>query len=358
MTVLLVLILGASALASNPDPSPLPPKVLFHLGQKKHLEENSQKGISDEVWEKNILGNSTRFGLVPYRRGLYGGKDFDSLELYGSAYLVPGMAGKKIPWVMKITLRDECLTAEHVTDLATDQHYLTWLFENAAYLAQNASFCLNLKTSDCGALVIGTQPVGNGREENVCDEVMKKFVIESKVKVLRDTEWASSWYLRDRACIEKLEANAQTTLETLADAKWSMASRENYSGRPAGYGTSSFLILLRALREWEGNDPTLLSRLREKLSQSDIRITSQKDQPRALWVQMAGPAVIDAFARCNAKGEGAAFRKVVENYEIETYGFLDKKIPNLYSPIENAKFFSTLETNAAQLAEQLKAACP
>lgn len=350
LLALTTLFFSPFATAANPSPSALPPKVLYHMGQKKHLQENERSGIPDEVWEQNIMGRGTHFGLVPYRRGLYGGKNFDSLELYGNRYLEARHGGKKIPWVMKITIKDECLRPEHVTDLATDQNYLKWLFTNAAYLMQNASFCLNLKTSDCAGLVIGTQAVSHGREENVCDDLMQKMLVETKAKVVRDTEWDSSWYIRDRACIEKMEANANSTLDTLAEAKWDWESRKRtHSGITGGYGSSAFLILVGALREAEVADPSVLSRLREKLAASDIRLR-HNDGPQPLWIREAGPALVDAFSRCQALGKKESFRARAEIYEKEVYSLFEPRI-------DYNEQTSRLEGAAATLASEMNAIC-
>ena len=81
--LLLALLLSVSARAD----AVLPSKVLYHVGQKDYLLDEGQNGISEEVWRTNIMGRSGRYGLVPWRRGLYGGADFYELELYGNDYL-------------------------------------------------------------------------------------------------------------------------------------------------------------------------------------------------------------------------------------------------------------------------------
>jgi hypothetical protein len=350
----LLLLSTAAFAANNRDLSPLPPKVLYHIGQKKHLQEDERLGgIPDAVWENNIMGRDTRFGLVPYRRGLYGGKNFDSLEFYGNNYLTSGE--KKIPWVMKIVLKDECRKPENVTDLATDQNYLKWLFENSAYLARNASFCLNLATKDCRDLIVGTQPVSQGREENACDDVMQKMLADTKVKIVRDTEWDASWYIRDRACIEKLEANALSTLETLAQAKWDMGSRveaaspSNGFGAIRGYGVSSFLILLGALREADGVHESVLALLKERLEASDLHI-ALSEIAKMPWVSKTGPVVIDAYSRCKAGGKMDAFRKPAEKFEEEVFKIFAQKH-------KLAQEVQLLEAAAVSLGANLGTAC-
>ncbi len=317
MMVLLLgvwLLLPATVSADeNRNLAPLPPKVLFHMGQKKHMLENDRLGgISDEVWERNIMGRETKFSLVPYRRGLYGGANFDSLELYANSYLGSPAGVAKVPWPMKITIKDDCMRAENVTDLATDPKYLSWLFSNAAFLAKNASFCLNLKSTDCRDLIILTQPI-NKREEDYCDEIMQKLIVETKAKVVRDTTWDSSWYLRDRFCIEKLEAKPENVLEMLANAKWDHKSRLDNRDGMNGHGLGSFAILVGALKDSEQVNPALLSRLREKTAASDIRLG--KESNSILWVKESGPALIDAYQRCDENGKKKHFREAAEAFE-------------------------------------------
>jgi len=316
LSTMMVPLLGALLLtwAANADENknydPLPPKVLFHMGNKKHLLEDDRLGnIPDDVWEKNIMGKESNFKLMPYRRGLYGGKNFDSLELYANSYLGSPGGKVKVPWPMKIILKDECLKPENVTDLATDDKYLTWLFQHAGFLAHNVSYCLNLKSKDCRDLLVLTEPI-NKREEDACDEVMQKLIVETKAKVVRDTTWDASWYLRDRACIESLEAKPSNVLEMLADAKWDRASRLDNRSAINGHGMGTFFMLISALADSEVVDKALLQKIREKTLASDIRLGP--DENSELWVKVSGPAAIDAYRRCTENGRFKRFQEAAQ----------------------------------------------
>lgn len=308
VSFLSALLLTTAAVADdNKNYDPLPPKVLFHMGNKKNMLENDRLGtISDEVWEKNIMGKDTNFSLVPYRRGLYGGKNFDSLELYANSYLGTPQGKVKVPWPMKITLKDACLKPENVTDLATDEKYLGWLMAHAGFLAHDVSYCLNLKTKDCRDLLVLTEPI-NKREEDPCDEVMQRLIVDTKAKVVRDTTWDSSWYLRDRACIEKLEAKPVNALEMLSEAKWDRASRLDNRSALNGHGLGTFSILVAALADSDSVDKALLRIIREKTLASDIRLGPEDDSE--LWVKVSGPAAIDAYQRCSENGRLKRFKE-------------------------------------------------
>ncbi len=356
MMVLLAFLMSAPASAKNPDLSSLPPKVLFHYGQKKHMLDNEKNGISDEVWQKNIMGQDTRFGLLPWRRGLYGGSNFESLDHYGNGYLAPDQRGK-IPWMMKITLKDECLQPENVTDLATDQNFLKALIANASYLAQYADICLNLKTKDCRDLVTGYQPTF-AQEEYPCDEIMQKVIIDSKAKVVRDIEWDSSWYLRDRSCIEKLEASPASTLESLAQGEWTMASRKGATVASFGWGLSPFLMLLDVLSEKDPANPAQLATLRGKLAASDLKVSrSPKSGPEGYgelqWIREAGPASIDAYERCAKNGRQDEFVKLANGFQAD----LRREFALSKRPADDDEELAALEKTAVFFGAALQAAC-
>lgn len=319
MVFLVALWLSAAAQAANPDLSPLPPKTLLHVGSKPHMLENDREGtIPQHTWDRHIMGDSTNFALTPWRRGLYGGKDFDTLELYANLYMGSPRGKKKVPWLMKITLKDECLKPEAVTDLATDQKFLRWLFDNSAKVAGYAGICLNLKTTDCRDLIVGAQNTGGSGRENPCDDLLQEVILGTQARVVRDVEWHSSWYLRDRACIEKLEAGPRVLLETLADAQWDQASREATLGRNGGgHGLGGIALLLGALADHEGDvPPALLGRLRAKLAASDIRMKGDLEKfTGPEWVKSAGPAVIDAYRRCATGGDLGEFRRAQAAFE-------------------------------------------
>lgn len=307
--LLFTLILALSSLAAE-----LPPKVIYHVGHREFLLENDRAGtIPEAVWNESIMGRKTRYGLVPFRRGLYGGESFDTLELYANLLLGRPRGEVRTPWVMKITLKDECRQPAAVSNFSTDEKYLAWLLKNFDQVLKNTEFCVNRKAEDCGEVISGAQNVAGGREENACDDLLQSYLDEAKPRVVKDEEWKGSWYLRDRACIEKVEAGDGAVLETLATATWDQASRAGtFSGTPGGYGLGPLVMLMKAL---EGSEPAReeqLTLIRDKTAASDIRHGWQKTE-RA-WVKDAGPAIIDAYRRCGAKGKDASFRAAAASF--------------------------------------------
>lgn len=294
------------------------PREIYHVGQKPYLLEDSRLGtIPDDVWEKQIMGRGTTFGLVPYRRGLYGGENFDNLDLYANSYVGSRNGKPTVPWVMKIVIKPECREPRAVTDLATDERFVGWLAANVNDLVRDASFCLNAGAKHCGELIVGTQPIANGQEENACDDVLQKFMKDVNPRVVKDSAWEKSWYLRDRACIEKLDASPAAVLEILADAGWDRESRLHHSGTTGGaYATGTFAILVGALADAAAVPPQILAKLRAKTAASDIRELGADSR---LWIREAGPALIDAYARCETGEKRAEFRAFALAHEAQIH---------------------------------------
>jgi hypothetical protein len=302
--VLFFLLLSSLAVAAE-----TPPKVLYHVGHRAFLEEDEKAGtIPDKAWNENIMGRGTRYGLVPWRRGLYGGDSVDSLELYANLLLGSPKGTPKEPWLLKITLKEECRQPDAVTDLATDERYLDWLLRNVGGFLQSVPFCLDLSAEACNQVITGTQRVASGREENTCDDILQSFMEEANPRVVEDEEWKGSWYLRDRACIEKLEASPESALEALRAAHWDWQSRKDaYSGTSGGYGLGYLSILMGALSDAKHVDEATLSELARKLAESDIHQNFQKSS--RVWLKDAGPAIVLAYRRCRAAGETESFRQ-------------------------------------------------
>ena len=209
---------------------------------------------------------------------------------------------------LKITVKDECRNGSTYSDLNEDPKWIGWVSSNLNQLVKEASFCLNPNAQSCAELIIGTQPIAQGREENICDDWMLKFMKDTKPRMVIDTEWPNSWYLRDRECIETIKALPKDVLEILAESKWDAKSREStHSGTTGGYGMSAISMLFSALADTPQVDPSLMDRLKSKLANSDIRLHYQ-DPPRN-WVRETGPALLSAYQRCLSGKKFDEFQK-------------------------------------------------
>jgi hypothetical protein len=281
------------------------PKTLIHVGNYSTLQKNKDGNVPQADWDRFIMGSEGRYGLVPYRRGLYGGTDFDNLEIYSTQYL----GTEKVPWAMRIVIKDECLVPERVSDLNTDEKYVNWLLVHGPEIFADESKCLNLEASSCKDLIIGNE-IANGAEENKCDKWLNTFLQTHKIAIARDKSWPNSWYIRDRNCIEKIEVDANSMLKTLAEAKWDWHSRKSSYSGSGGYGTASFAKLVRALAELENADDNLLEQIRKKTETSDIAgFYTESNAENPQWIKKSGPILIDAYRRCQKK-ELKEFRKI------------------------------------------------
>jgi hypothetical protein len=307
----------------------MPPKVLYHMGEKRYMQEDGNLGtVPEDVWAKSIMGAQTTFGLVPYRRGLYGGENFDGLEFYANMLMGSPKGTPQTPWMMRITIKDFCLRPEFITDLATDEKYLRWILAHINELLGDFGTCLNREALSCDEVIVGQQAVGNGREENLCDEFLHRFLLDTQPKIVRDSEWKQSWYLRDRDCIEAIDASPKAILETLAKAKWDWNSRRTaYTGPVSGgYGLSAIAMLVSALADSDGVEEALLEKLRAVTAASDIHLELKEDSPA--WVKKSGPLVIDAFTRCQKLGRLSQFRGKASVFALSINALTnDKRLP-------------------------------
>ena len=327
---LLFLSLITAVAAANDSTQDLPPKVIFHVGNKVHLLENAKFGnVPQAAWDQFIMGKETRYGLVPYRRGLYGSDKLDSLELYGNLYI----GTPQIPWFMEIHIKDECRNPKVVTSIFDDRKYHKWLLANADYIIKNANQCLNMLATDCDDLLTGFKDVANGAEENACDAFLGKYLLESGSKIVKDTGWRSSWYIRDRDCIENIKASPKDVLRALSEISWDWASRKTTYSASNGYGMSTFAILVDALASSNSVDKKILEKLRQKTENSDIRISFHSEPPRnnPSWVREIAPVFIDAYDRCSKKSQLKEFKILAAEFQVDMqkentdsiFGYLD-----------------------------------
>lgn len=295
-----------------------PPAFLMHIGNKSLLKGNALEGnIPQEAWDKYIMGSGTRYGLVPYRRGLYGSTNFDSIEKYGDFYF----GQKKIPWLMMIHIKPECRDPKNYSNLHKDPRFSEWVIANINELIANALECLHPEVRQmnlsCGHLLIGNA-LADGSAENKCDRLIYRFLEENKIKIVEDGLEDSSWYIRDRNCIENITADANTVIDALLSAHWDHKTRKlDWAGEVGAYGGAIFSILFGALSEDASITPEKISHLHTKASASDITPTYKDDSPDSqnFWIKREVPILLDAYERCQSTKNWEAFRAEAEKFE-------------------------------------------
>lgn len=311
-----LLLFAASAGAAD-----LPPKELLHVGEKKVLEENAAAGtVPIAAWDQFVMGEGTTWKLPPYRRGLYGGTDLGDLEKYGAASLATG----KAPWVMKIILKDECLSEAASTGTFYDTRFTAWVMGNVNEILKQAPQCLQAgspwggDTANCDMIFTGANFLG-AEAENDCDRLLTRFLQESGARVVKDAANFDSWYVRDRACIEKIEADPLTVLKAAARGTWDLKTKTAGGAEKALYGAPFFSILAQALAEADAVPSDLLTELEGAAGKSDVYLEESPGGAgegagagKQFFLKETVPALVAAYRRCEGAGKQAAFRAAWE----------------------------------------------
>ncbi|MGZ3710895.1 MAG: hypothetical protein ACXVBE_04030 [Bdellovibrionota bacterium] len=315
---MLLFLLLFSALTFAEDAPRLPPKVLYHFGKKAHLLQDAELDtIPEDVWDNSIMSGESRYSLMPFRRGLYGGESIGIVEGYGDMYL------SEKPWLMAIHVKDSCRDPENIVPLEKDHKFGTWLMKNPTAALMEISGCLNMAAESCDDIMISSKLTltFHDRQENRCEKMLNAYYDESEIKLIADKAHPDSWYIRDRSCIEKIDGSPKELLEIFGEMDW---SKENRGGgiMPRGAGSSSiFTILYDALADEGRIDPALADKLRTKAAGSDIAFYDstwaalKEKRGSQKWLSDNVPILLDAFQRCEAKGKMAEFRSLAKGYQ-------------------------------------------
>lgn len=301
----LILILAAFARSAE-----LPPAVLYHVGEKSVLEANGKAGtIPEAAWNEFVMGEKTTWGLAPYRRGLYGSDNLDGLEFYANHLT----GSTKKPWLMTIQVKEECRRPETSTSLYLDDRYGAWVISHINEMLPAALSCLHPEYDTCNALLVGN--IAHTLDENKpCDIWVKRFLEENKIRVVQDTPWLDSWYLRDRTCIQSIRATPQDLLMALAQAKWDQQTRTLTKSNLTN-GSGFIRLLVEGLHDLEKASDEL-AMIQAKAEKSDIDSSRGKPEPeQKLWVKEAVPDLIGGFRRCEAQGKLPAFRQAAATFD-------------------------------------------
>jgi hypothetical protein len=178
--------------------------------------------------------------------------------------------------------------------------------------------CLNPEASDCGDLLTGQNPLARGAKENICDGLLSRYLSDINAKVVKDELWGEAWYIRDRDCIESIDASPETILGVLAKEKWDMATRiDNDNGESGAFAGTSFALLLGVLADNPKADPGKLNSILTHSRKSDISITFSPNDSDDYWVKKVIPQVVTAFRECTKNGRYQDFQSIARKFEIE-----------------------------------------
>lgn len=192
------------------------PKVLFHWGKKEHLLQNAEQGtVPQEAWETYVVGEKGAWNLPPYRRGLYGTAGL-STNGFGNP-----INNIKTRWLMEIQIKDECRVPERVVALARlpeDRRFVDWMSSAPGLPPEIASFEEYQKTctdpSGTGIRKLkNVNYIGTSQSPHPCEVILKRYQDEMGFAVAQDEEFARSFVIRDRSCIENIRATPEDLIE-------------------------------------------------------------------------------------------------------------------------------------------------
>lgn len=266
-------------------------RTLFHAGARQYLEEDIRANtIPQDAWDVHIMGGKTGFDLPEYRRGLYGAETVAATGLYATYAFLEG----KEPWVMMIKVRGECLDKDHVFSADYDVKasptaldnvdFNNWYWAHQAELQSITAQCLDGGSWKEGAaynMSLANKTVLN--DTLTCTPVLNRFLNETHRKVVSDIENNSSWYIRDRSCIESITGTPDQLFTAIADN--AVGDPEEYMWLnllgdgidPSEDSSGTTYIVLKVLAETTYLDEAHLSVLKQVVdkfngvSESDIR---------------------------------------------------------------------------------------
>jgi hypothetical protein len=293
------------------------PSVIYHFGSKDHLlQDIKSKTIPNDIWENAIMSNQSRFGLKPYRRGLYGATTPGKAIAYGDSEIHE----EKLPWFMEIHIKDECRAENAVLksfySLPDDSRFQAALTS----LPSGASFTnaqdFKKRCLDPLSHQLDLYAIGEAASELICEKVVHEFMDAKSIKLVGDDGWDDSWYIRDHSCISSITGEPNEILNMMATMPnfWRLdALGDPLSGNLDGMtnGSAYLVMLLDILQSMDFIEPGIITSLKGKVSQSDF--LDFQEEPFALWAREPGVQLIEAWERCYNKKAIAEFKAEAEN---------------------------------------------
>ncbi len=275
MRKLPLVLLFAAFLVLSAQAAP-PPARIFHFGIRANLKNDiAAQTVPLDFWNRSIMGADTNYGLVPYRRGLYGSSTPAAPVAYGDSYLGTG----KMPWFMIIEIDRNCSRKPAILDHAPEQSYLdprflAWVdrVKPEPFVTQSAILDACFPVMNSGGTTWRVPKLNSIRgTENECDRMVNRFLDDEKIGVVSDYAWPDSWYIRDRACIKSIRGTPRDILEIMASDRdfWDPKKMgdplsEEVEDNLPRVGSSFGVILARALAD-AGFPKGTLIRLRANL---------------------------------------------------------------------------------------------
>ena len=291
------------------------PKFIYHYGVYDVLTKDVEaRTIPPADWDKYIVGDATRYGQKWYRRGLYG-----SVHPAYSAYFSDIQAGNgKQQWLMSVEITDVCRTEKpfDLTSLYQDLRVSKYIhvhpdspyrslieFRDACY-PYNEQIKRRLPDFET---ITGTRAI------NACEGFLNSMFVALLPKVVVDSDWPGSWYVRDRNCIKTIKGTPAEVAEMLTiPGFWSKKNPSGgvREGSPTE-NTSGLAILIKVLTSEDALNKISPQRLLMAVEKSDMRnsLGWQSGNEKPGWMAKIGTKIIRKYIECDNSRRTDLFRK-------------------------------------------------
>jgi len=197
-------VTAASILTSSKTPK----SVIYHYGKKELLLEDVKEGnVPLDDWNDYIMGETTRFKLKRFRRGLYGTEYPEDADRFGDS---------TYNWLVKIKLNPECLKPSKVISLV-------YLSKNVAFQKWYESKFYTHSYDRWKAMCFDSEAYPRYQhfisyknpdekadfKESECEKVVGDYYEDQNFAFVHDYagDLVRSWAIRDRECILDIQGS-------------------------------------------------------------------------------------------------------------------------------------------------------
>jgi hypothetical protein len=290
-----------------------PPAEAYHFGKRTPLlSDVRSQAIPVEDWNTFIRGQHSTWRLKPFRQGLYLSARLSNAETFASP---------SDPWVIKIKLKEECLTPTRVgsVDFIQDSRFKIWYESLSKTPLERGSFLSFLDWAKRCTLSSSLSWVDrfkveyyhSQKPENECEITLNHYFNAMNFALVIDSIIPESYALRDRDCIRSIQGTALEVLHFYSQE----GALEDPCQR-AGNHIDKLRILAQALAYLSRDEAQSLLRsdLNSGLNHSLlVSLTTQFNKLPAGRFSVSDrlKTVIQAFKRCVSRHQLPDFQALV-----------------------------------------------
>jgi len=272
------------------------PEKIFHYGTFDILMKNVQANtVPESDWNQFVMGERSRYGLKWYRRGLYG----SSHPAYAAYFADISVGNGKQPWLMEIAITESCRQERpyDVRQFYADSrvvHLIATRANTRFHSAEEFRDRCYTYYPEFKAYIPKFETITNDRPAGECELFLNESLDMLGAKVMIDSDWSESWYLRDRTCIQSIHGTPNRVLEmSLLPGFWSKNTPDGSPRTSNPMENASLLpILAKALAAANSVDETTSSKIGLAVPQSDIRNPMGWQPETTEWVARIGSGLL------------------------------------------------------------------